>query len=174
MIEIVTKGLIVILAGLSMVDQVHAQKGETADQIERYLAMPDDSINIGFVCLTLAKDAYPNLAINKFDRILDYMAGQISYLNEGRTDPLARIGLLNTYFYRKGWWNDSVAFTYDLNDLDATKRGNRYLNGYLSTKRGSCITMSMLYLAVADRLHWPVVAIRAAKHIFCRYIAPVS
>ncbi len=31
--------------------------------------------------------------------------------------------------------------------------------------------MSMLYLAVADRLKWPIVPVRAAKHIFCRYIS---
>ena len=79
---------------------------------------------------------------------------------------------MNTYFFRPGWWNDSLVFTYDIDDLDATRLNNRYLNGYLATRKGSCVTMSMLYLAIADRLQWPIVAVRGAKHVFCRYLAP--
>ncbi len=141
--------------------------GQTTEQI---LAMPSDSIDLGIACLILAKDAYPKLNIDFFNYSIDYMVRQIRYLNQGRTDPLARIGLLNTYLFRPGWWNDSVTFTYNLNDLEADSTNDQFLNGYIATKHGSCITMSMLYLVLAQRLGWPIKPVRSAKHFYCRYI----
>ncbi len=139
--------------------------------IQQILAMPSDSINLGIACLVLAKDAYPKLNIDYFNYCIDYMVRQIRYLNQRRTDPLARIGLLNTYLFRPGWWNDSITFTYNLNDLEADSTDDQFLNGYIATKHGSCITMSMLYLVLAQRLGWPIRPVRSAKHFYCRYIA---
>jgi regulator of sirC expression with transglutaminase-like and TPR domain len=139
--------------------------------VDDMVATHEDNLDIGIACLTLAKEVYPHLKVEAFSRMLDCMADRILLLNKGNTDPVARIGLLNTYFFRPGWWNDSIVFTYDLDDLDVARKDNRYLNGILASRKGSCVTMSMLYLAVADRLHWPIVPVRAAKHIFCRYLA---
>jgi regulator of sirC expression with transglutaminase-like and TPR domain len=140
--------------------------------VEEVAVTHEDSLDIGIACLTLAKEVYPELKVEAFSRALDYMADRILLLNKGNTDPVARLGLLNTYFFRPGWWNDSIVFTYDLDDLDAARKNNRYLNGILASRKGSCMTLSMLYLAIADRLHWPIVPVRAVKHVFCRYLAP--
>jgi hypothetical protein len=43
---------------------------------------------------------------------------------QGRTEPEARIAMMNTYLYRPGWWNDSITFTYDLDDMEASKTEN--------------------------------------------------
>ncbi len=147
-----------------------AQSQYTDQSIEQILDMPSDSINLGIACLVLAKDAYPKLNIDFFNYSIDYMVRQIRYLNQERTDPLARIGILNTYLFRSGWWNDSITFTYNLNDLEADSTNDQFLNGYIATKHGSCITMSMLYLVLAQRLGWPIKPVRSAKHFYCRYI----
>lgn len=147
-----------------------AQKSYTGQTIEEILALPEDQIDLGIACLVLAKDFYPNLNINNFDYVLDYMANRVNTLMQGNTDPLARISLMNTYLYRPGWWNDSVTFTYDLDDLEVKKTENQFLNGYLATKKGSCTTMPMLYMVLADRLGWPIHAVRSVQHSFCRYI----
>jgi hypothetical protein len=146
------------------------QSKYTGQTIEQILAMPEDSINIGIACLVLAKDAYPNLKINFFDYALNYMAEHIQPLCEGKTDPTVRISMMNTYLYRPGWWNDGITFTYNLDDLDADSTDDQFLNGYIATKHGSCITMSMLHLALAQRLGWPIKPVRSAKHFYCRYI----
>lgn len=140
------------------------------ESIEQILALPDEEIDLGIACLVLARDAYPKLRIQVFDKGIDFIVKRIEYLNKGTTDPVARIGLLNTYFFRPGWWNDSVTFTYDLDDLEATKTENQFLNGILATKKGSCVTMAMLYLVVADRLDWPIKPVRSARHFYCRYV----
>jgi hypothetical protein len=151
-------------------DTAVSQSKYTGQSIEQILAMPDDSINLGIACLVLAKDAYPNLNIDFFDYCINYMVDRIDSLGQGKTDPLLRIGLMNTYLYRPGWWNDSITFTYNLDDLEGDSTSDQFLNGYIATKLGSCVTMSMLHLALAQRLGWPIRPVRSAKHFYCRYI----
>jgi regulator of sirC expression with transglutaminase-like and TPR domain len=155
---------------LLIIPPVHAQQRYTGQTIEQILALPEDQIDLGIACLVLAKDAYPDLNISGFDYLLDYMADRIRMLNQGVTDSEVRIGLMNTFLYRPGWWNDSLTFDYDLEDLAANEKKNQYLNGYLATRRGSCITMPMLHLVLADRLGWPMRAVITPKHYFVRYL----
>ena len=77
---------------------------------------------------------------------------------------------LNTFLYKKGVWNDSVSFCYDDDDLNVKKLSNKFINGYLSTKKGSCITLPMMYLILAERLGFPIYASRLPYHFFVRYI----
>ena len=163
--------LCICLDMISVPEKGDCQMYDTGQTIRQILAMPSDSINLGIACLVLAKEAYPKLNVDYFNYCIDYMVRQIRYLNQGRTDPLARIGLLNTYLFRPGWWNDSITFTYNLDDLEADSTKDQFLNGYIATKHGSCITMSMLYLVLAQRLGWPIRPVRSAKHFYCRYIA---
>lgn len=158
------------MGSLLLVQMLYAQASKGQVPIEEILQLPNEQIDLGKACLILAKDAYPNLDIERFDYVLDYMADQIRRLVQDITDPEFRIGALNTYLYQKGWWNDSLTFTYDLEDLEAKSKHNRFLNGYLSTRKGSCMTMPMLHLVLADRLGWPIRAVRSPKHFFARYI----
>ena len=162
--------LSVFLTILFLTTDGKCQSSYHGQTIQQIIAMPPDSVNLGIACLVLAKDAYPKLNIDYFNYCIDYMVRRIRYLNQGRTDPLARIGLLNTYLFRPGWWNDSITFTYNLNDLEADSTNDQFLNGYIATKHGSCITMAMLYLVLAQRLGWPIKPVRSAKHFYCRYI----
>ncbi len=148
-----------------------AQEHYMGQTIEQILELPEEEIDLGIACLVLAKDAYPQLDIARFDYILDYMADRIDRLMQGAVDPESRIGMMNTYLYRSGWWNDSLTFTYDLDDLKGAQKENQFLNGYLSTRTGSCITMPMLHLVLADRLGWPMKASRSVRHFFLRYVA---
>lgn len=149
---------------------VSAQRVYAGQSIEEILALPEDQIDTGHACLVLAKDAYPDLNVAAFDRLLDEMADRINALLRGRNEPEQRIGMMNTYLYRPDWWNGNATFEYNRDDLLAQKKESQFLNGYLATRKGSCLTMAMLYLALADRLGWPIRAVRAPSHYFCRYI----
>lgn len=161
---------VLIVSFLLLYPPLFAQKRYTGQSIEEILALPENEIDLGIACLVLAKDAYPNINIPFFDYALNYMADRINTLMQGNTDPEARIAIMNTYLYRAGWWNDSLTFTYDLDDLEAKKKENQFLNAYLATKKGSCVTMPMLYLVLADRLGWPIRAVLCPQHFFLRYV----
>jgi regulator of sirC expression with transglutaminase-like and TPR domain len=121
---------------------------------------------VGRAALIIAKDVYPDLDIRAYSSKIDDLVMRIQLLVRGSTDPDYRVRALNTLlFSREG-------FKYDYSDPFAKKLNNCYLNGILDTKRGSCVTMPVLYLSVAQRLGYPVYMATAPDHYFLRYVDP--
>lgn len=158
-----------IIAFCLYVNVYFAQVQYTGQSIEEILKLPDKEINLGIATLVLAKEFYPNINIDYFLQIIDYMAERFNYYFGHYKDADDRIAALNTYLYKKGYWNDNIIFIYDDRDLQVTKLENKFINGYLATKKGSCITMPMLYVILGERLHYPIRPVRSAKHFFVRY-----
>lgn len=144
----------------------------SGQSIESILRQDESDIDLGLAVLVLAKEAYPNMDVNRFLDILNYMTEQIQFFEkkQGITEPVHRVSLMNTYLFKPGWWNDSTTFIYDISDLEGNKLTNRYLNGLLSSKMGSCVTLPMLYGVLSQRLGWPVYMVTSPKHYFCRYV----
>jgi regulator of sirC expression with transglutaminase-like and TPR domain len=63
-------------------------------------------------------------------------------------------------------------FHYDHSESAATKVENQTIKGLLDTKMGTCETLPILYLAIAQRLGYPVYAVSAPDHQFLRYVDP--
>lgn len=159
--------LLTILLFISL----HAQEEYTGQTIQEILELPEEQINIGIATLVLAKEFYPDMDVNFFLYSFDYLADRFSNFFGQYSDSESRIRALNTYLYQKGTWNDGITFGYDDDDLQVTKRDNKFINGYIATKKGSCITMPMLYLILGERLNFPIYPVRSAKHFFVRYIS---
>ncbi len=138
--------------------------------IERILQVPEDSIDIGMACLSLAGEFYPDLNASVVLSAFSTLAQRFEHYFGYAVMPEERIRALNTYLYRKGPWNDSLVFAYDRSDPGARKRSNRFINGYLSRRRGSCVTMPMLYVILGQRLGMSIAAVRAPNHFFVRYL----
>ena len=157
---------------------MYSQAEYKAPTIREILKRSEDQIDIGEAALVLAKEFYPTLNIPHFLYIFDYMANRFNALlkAEGYYKPEDKIKLLNTYLYQKGWWNDSITFSYDDEDYyrnglqGVSKQSNRFINGYIATKKGSCITMPMLYLIIAERIDLPLYPVLSPKHFFVRYV----
>lgn len=61
---------------------------------------------------------------------------------------------------------------YDFSDPTAKKAENNLLSYTLKTMKGSCLTMPLLYLAVAQELGWPIYPVIVQNHMFLRYAVP--
>lgn len=134
--------------------------------IDKLLALPEDQIDIGLVALTLAKEIYPDLAIEAYSQKLNLLAGEVRLFTKGVRDPDYQIRAMNTYLFKR------QGFGYDRTDMYGKKLENRYLNGLIETRRGSCATLPLLYLAVAQRLGYPIYPVSAPQHLFVRYVDP--
>lgn len=139
--------------------------------IEEILEWPEDQIDIGFSSLILAKEFYPDLNIEFFLYSFDYMAQRFQDYFGKLESKDERIRALNTFIYKPGPWNDNITFQYDNEDLHVQKLSNKFINGYISTKKGSCITMPMLYIILGERLGWSIYPVRSARHFFVRYVS---
>ncbi len=148
------------------------QQKYTGQTIEEILTLPEEEIDLGLAVLLLAKEVYPDIDINNYLNLLDRMAYTVHKISGGSNDPDIRIGSMNTFLYRKGRWNSGWTFEYDPVDSLAQELRNKFLNKYLDAHIGSCVTMPMLHIVLAQRLGWPIYAVCSPKHFFCRYIAP--
>ncbi len=147
-----------------------AQKEYAGQSIEDILSLPENEISLCIATLVLAKDFYPDMKVETFLHVLDYMAKRFKYYFGDYTTPEERIGALNSFIYRKGYWNDEITFTYTEDVNPTNEINNMFINGYLATKKGSCITMPMLYLLIGEKLGWPIYPVAAPRHFFARYI----
>jgi regulator of sirC expression with transglutaminase-like and TPR domain len=153
--------------------EVHGQVRLRLPAIEKLLEAPEDSINIGQACLSLAQEFYPEMKPHFLLRAFDSLALGFEKYFGFITDPEEKVRALNTFLYRKGPWNDSVVFVYDRSDPGAHKRDNRFINGCMARRKGSCVTMPMLYVILGERLRMPIFAVRAPNHFFVRYLPKV-
>ncbi|MGD9487181.1 MAG: transglutaminase family protein [Calditrichaceae bacterium] len=159
-----------ILLVIFVFGSAFSQSSYTGQTVEDLFDLPEEEINIGVASLVLAKEFYPDMNVDFFLYSFDYMAQRFSEVFGQYENPDERVRALNTYFYKSGFWNDGITFSYDDDDLHVTKLSNRFINGYIATKKGSCITMPLLYVIIGERLGWPIYPVRSAKHFFVRYI----
>jgi len=135
--------------------------------VQKELALPESQIDIGIAALTIAKEAYPGLDIKTYSVKLDELAGKARWLAKGTPDPETRIRVLNTVLFRhEGFRYDHEGFA------QGGRKEHYYLNGILDAKKGNCFTMPLLYVAVAQRLGWPIYPVTTPSHLFARYADP--
>jgi len=59
-----------------------------------------------------------------------------------------------------------IAYT---RDVRMSNHADLFVPGLIDSKRGTCSNMPVLYMAVARRLGWPLKAVVAADHMWCRW-----
>ncbi|MBI3378035.1 MAG: hypothetical protein HY035_06520 [Nitrospirae bacterium] len=134
--------------------------------VESLFNLPEEKIDIGIAGLILAKEIYPDIDIKAYSAKIDEMANGARILTKGSKDPDYRIRALNTFFFK------IAGIKYDFSDPYGRNLKNRYINGILDRKKGNCVSMPLLYLAIAQRLGYPVYAVGAPDHLFLRYVDP--
>lgn len=101
-------------------------------------------------------------SINRLAAFADEMAGP-------GADDARKLAAVRTVIYRAGAWNDQRPFAYDQTDPYGQNLTSKLLSTYLSTRRGNCVSMPILFLILADRLGVNVTLAEAPLHVFVRY-----
>jgi regulator of sirC expression with transglutaminase-like and TPR domain len=68
------------------------------------------------------------------------------------TTSQGKLKLLRQFIYDPGPGNNSHPFAYDMSDPLGHKPRNRILATYLSTRRGNCVTMPLLFVLLGREL----------------------
>lgn len=62
--------------------------------------------------------------------------------------------------------------TYDLEAVDFGDPRNLFIHGVLDQRRGTCVSLPVLYMALGHRLGYPIRAVTVPRHLFCRWDDP--
>ena len=136
------------------------------ERVEALFAPSRDLLDV-----KLAVDAMVDPSINTaaVESMIDRMATEIAAMAGKEADHANKLAALKRYLYESGSWNDDKPFRYDLDDPLGMKPANRLLQRYLTTRRGNCITMPMLFLVLGQRLGLTMTLAEAPLHVFVKY-----
>ena len=131
---------------------------------------------MSFARAKLAVDTFSDPTIDEAAALaeLDGMAAAIKEMlstlppAEAATD-MEKMKALRDFLYEPGPWNDEKPFQYDLSDPFGQKPGAQMLTRYLATKKGNCVSMPMLFLALGEKLGLDMTLSTAPLHVFVKF-----
>ncbi len=127
------------------------------------LSESEDRIDLGFASLAISAAHYPLLDLAAHLRLLDSMASEVrSRIGQNRM-PEAIIGALNSYLFEE--------LGFQGNAEDFYNPSNSFINEVLSLRSGLPITLSVLYLAIGQRLELPLFGVAMPLHFLVKYHA---
>ncbi len=104
----------------------------------------DDELPLLEAAVSLAQDEAPDLDVQQTLTEVDLWLATLKRRVPGDADGLARLRLLNQYFYRE------LGFSGNLNDY--YNPANSYLDAVVATRRGIPISLAVLWLELAQGL----------------------
>ena len=126
----------------------------------------DDKMDIGVTAFSIAKEIFSNINIDQYSNQIDCIVDQVRYHINGSEEAAIRIQYLNYVFF------ELEKFSYDYSENARLAPDNYFLHRLLDTKKGICYTLPLLYLAVAQRLNFPIEMRVLPDHIYLRYNKP--
>ncbi|MES4993807.1 transglutaminase family protein [Agrobacterium radiobacter] len=99
---------------------------------------------------------------------VDQMVKDIMALVDADNSAM-KLAALRRYLYESGAWNGNQPFRYDVYDPLGDKPENRLLQHYLTTRRGNCITMPILFTILGQRLGLKMTLSEAPLHVLVKY-----
>jgi hypothetical protein len=61
---------------------------------------------------------------------------------------------------------------YDVETVSFDKPADLFVHGVIDQRRGTCVSLPVLYMAIGYRLGYPIRAVTVPKHLFCRWEDP--
>jgi regulator of sirC expression with transglutaminase-like and TPR domain len=120
----------------------------------------DRDINLARAALYIAQTTYPNLDIDGQLRLLDEMAEEVAKRLPQSRYPLMVIRTINNYLYEELGFTGNHSNYYDPR--------NSFLNDVLTRRTGIPITLALVYLEIAQRIDFPMMAIGMPGHFMIR------
>ncbi|MGL5795053.1 MAG: SirB1 family protein [Waterburya sp.] len=121
---------------------------------------PDEQIDLAKAALCYAQAEYPDLNISKYLGILDAIALEIQPQLPTERYPLKIIQIINYHLFDCLKFQGNIQDYYDPN--------NSFLNQVIDRRVGIPISLSVIYLAIAQRLNFPMIGIGMPGHFLVR------
>lgn len=129
------------------------------------------NVNIGLWALIIANEFDKTVDIKSNQKKLDDMSEEIKRMLAGRESDMDKFLAVKMFLYEAGEWNDYQPFRYDLDDPLGKQLKNQLLTTYLETRKGNCVSMPTLFLALMERVDPDIklLGVKAPLHLFCRF-----
>jgi len=137
--------------------------------VRAILSNPDNQIDLVRTKLTLDRLIDPSIDVEVNVKRIDDMAVQVKSMLPPNASDLQTMEALIQYLYKPGAWNNNQFFQYDLSDPFGQNTDNKLLPTYLSTRKGNCVSMPVLFILLGQKLGLTVTASTTPQHVFVKY-----
>ncbi|MDP1615219.1 MAG: transglutaminase family protein [Methylococcales bacterium] len=140
-----------------------------AQTLKAILEQPEEAIDFAKANLTIDKIVDPSIDIEANIKKIDAIVKTIQSLLPAGATSRDKMLAIRKYLYEPGAWNNNQPYQYDFDDPKGTKIINKLLPTYLTTKKGNCISMPLLFIVLGQRLGIDVTASTAPLHVLVKY-----
>ena len=164
--QLITVCVLILTAGISLGRDeplANADKdGLYARSIEQVLQLPADQVDVGIAALIISEQWSDMVHGRRYQQRLDDMALEVRSRLKDRNLPAnyRAITVINEYIF------DELGFAPVDN---ADNPHDLFLHTVLDKKRGYCLSLSILYLAIGERLGLALYGVVVPGHFFVRY-----
>ncbi len=121
----------------------------------------DEEIELARASLIFAKEEYSDLDVEKYLTKLELMSEEIKRRIRHNSDPYFLISEINRYLFNEEGFRGNEDDYYDPR--------NSFLNDVLDRKTGIPITLSLLYMEIANRLGLTLLGVGFPGHFIVKY-----
>lgn len=138
--------------------------GLYVNSLEKVIRLADDDIDIGRAALIISKQAGADIDVDEYLGRIDRMACEVLERLGARAgadiEGRRAIRVINEYLFEELGF-EATETADDPKDL--------FLHYVLDRKKGYCLSLSILYLSVTERVGLPVYGVVVPEHFFARY-----
>jgi len=127
-------------------------------------ALNDEAIDLAFAGLVIASDEYPGLNIQNYVDELDQICKRAREAVSGLSDPSDMLEAINSVLF--------LEYRYHGNRQNYYDPRNSYLNQVIDRRTGIPITLSIVYMAVADSVGLRVSGVGMPGHFLVKHSGP--
>jgi regulator of sirC expression with transglutaminase-like and TPR domain len=124
------------------------------------IQQPDAQISLERAALYIAQEEYPTLDVEAYLNGLDTMAADVLEQLPATQYPMKILRTINQYLY------EDLGFTGNRTEYYDPR--NSFLNEVIDRRMGIPITLSLVYLAIAERIGFPMIGVNMPGHFLIR------
>lgn len=150
------------------------EPANSAQLVRNIVDAPAKELSFAQAKLAVDKLIDPTLDEKKVGAEIDEMVVTINRMlstlpPEVAATDMEKMKALRAFIYEPGQWNDGKPFQYDFSDPFGQKPGAQMLSRYLETRKGNCVSMPLLFLALGEQLNLDLTLSTAPLHVFVKF-----
>lgn len=162
----------VLIVQPSAAEQVLAASPAAA--VRALLDTPADEMDFARAKLAIGSLMDPGIASERILAEIDRMVSTVKKMlgtlpPEEAATSLAKLKALRAFLYQGGRWNEGKPFRYDMDDPQGQNPKHRLLVNYLSTRKGNCVSMPILFVILGERIGLDVTLSVAPLHLLVKW-----
>jgi regulator of sirC expression with transglutaminase-like and TPR domain len=137
--------------------------------VRSLLATPEAELDLAKAKLTIDHLIDPQVNVSRTLMQLDAMAAQVKAQLPADANSRAKLVTLMSYLYRPDPSSGQRPFSYDLDDPFGKNIQNKLLTTYLTTRKGNCVSMPVLFVILAQKIGLDATLSTAPAHVLAKF-----